>query len=181
MVIGIIAIVFGSCGMIGGVIGACTPLFTGMFKGVHAPGGGEVFAGMDKWSVWIIGLNLVGISIAAVLLAGGIGLVKGRAWSPGVTIAWAVLKILFAVPMAVVTAFMQYDNMNATIASMGRSGTPPPPGMMGGMSSGIAAFTVVFTLGWAWALPVFMLIWFTRPKHRALTATWTSNPVEVPA
>ena len=172
MVVGVIAIVFGAGGVVYGLWGIAAPFVMGGIKGFNVAGGPDIFAGMSKWATWLSVLSGVATLIAGVLLIGGIGMVKQRGWSSRTLVAWAITKIIFAVPMSAIVALMQHDQMNAAFASMKTGSTPPPPGMLGAMSSGIAAFTVVISLVWYWAFPAFVLIWLTRRGHRALMATW---------
>ena len=176
-VIGIIAIVFGTGGALGGLSGIFTPFLLGMFKGIQVPGGPDMFARIGRWAPWIAILNAFGALIAGALLASGIGLLKRRAWSRKLCVSWAIVKILFAIPMVAVTAAMQHDQMVGMFASIGKSGTPPPPGLVGAMTTGMIVFTLVFALAWAWALPVFMLVWLSRRPHRELMATWGDSQV----
>ncbi len=176
-VIGIIAIVLGAGGVLGGLWGILTPFVMGRFKGLAAAGGPDIFAGITRWGPWLSVLSGVSALVAGMLLLGGIGMAKRRGWSGRMLVAWAIAKVLFAIPMVIVTALMQRDQMSAAFSSMGKNSTPPPPGLVGAMSSGIMVVTVVLSLAWYWAFPLFVLIWLARRPHRALMATWGANQV----
>ena len=109
-----------------------------------------------------------------MLLVGGIALARRRPWASGTLVAWAVLRIVQAIPAVLVGYFMQmamFEAMEEAAASSGGGGGGFPTGM----SSIMAAFGIVgLVIGLliAWALPAFVLIWFARSRIRAEVAEW---------
>jgi hypothetical protein len=61
--------------------------------------------------------------------------------------------------------------MRSQFAAMhSQPGVPAPPK---GMMETMAVIGALFAMAWGSALPVFMLIWFSRPSIRRETADWT--------
>jgi hypothetical protein len=115
----------------------------------------------------ILGVNALNAGVAAVLLVGGVLVVRRRPRGPGVVRAWAVLRILSAIPGVVVAYRMQADQLLAMQASQ-----PSVPGPPAGFVGAMALVTVGLGLAWPWALPAFMLVWFWLPRVRAEARSW---------
>lgn len=174
-VIGIIAIVLGSLGALGGCVGMFGPMFADMIKEVAEGQAGTAATVVQmevaaEWATWTVVQSICGLAVGVVLILAGVGLLKRRAWAPRATIAWAVLKMLLVIGASV----GGYGQAKALIDRMADD-----PNMQG-LPQGVTAFgsivaTIVVGLGavWGWALPVFMLIWFSRSKIKAETAQWT--------
>jgi hypothetical protein len=162
-VIGTISIVFGAMAMLGGVATLFGPLLMSWIRNIGGAETAGAFAAMDKWEWWTYLSGALGFGVAAVLLAGGIGLVRRRPRSRGVLLTWAAMKLVLGGVASVMGAFIQWDiqSANAQSASV-------PPGMVWGM------VVVSLVIGFAWlaALPIFMLIWLTRPKIKAEIRSW---------
>lgn len=166
-VIGIIAIVLGSLGILGAVYGAVSPLVMGplarMMPAEHAAG----VEAMQEFSVRVVLVSLLALAVAVWLLVGGIALVKRRRSSRKTCLTWAVVKMLFVVLNSVISYAMVEAQMEAMMQQ-----SPNTPGMPAGFMSGFSAIGLVFGICWGWALPVFMLIWFSRGEIKAEVAQW---------
>lgn len=168
VVIGVISIVFGAVGILGGLGGLMGPLFMG-FARAGPPEAQAGLAGIRQWLPWMIVSTLLNGAVAALLLAGGIGLVSRRPWSPRALVAWAIVRI----PMVVFAGAVGYLVQDANFQAMQQqqSSTPAPP-MPAGLMQGIVAGGVIFGILWGWAFPGFVLVWFSRPRIREQTGAW---------
>lgn len=166
-VIGIIAIVLGSLGILGGVYGVFTPQLLGFFESLMPPGQEGGFEALEQHAGWTVATSLVGMAVAALLLVGGIGLAKRRPGSVAMCRVWSVLKIV----LVLVNSAVAYRLMLTQFDAMGQSGPGAMP-MGPGFGKVIAMFGVVVGLAWGWALPVFLLIWLGRGKIKAETSGW---------
>jgi hypothetical protein len=120
---------------------------------------------MGRWSEWIVSSSLLRTALATLLLATGIGLLKRRSWARPIGRAWAAARIVVAPVEAYVGHLMQMESLDWMV----QHGPSPPPAVMG-----IAFVAGAFVgLAWAWALPVFMLVWLSRRKIREELAGWT--------
>ena len=117
------------------------------------------------------GLTMV---VAIVLLFGGIGLTKRSPRSPKTCRIWAVLKMLLVVFASIVGYLVQLAQMEA-MQRMLEEDPNTPAAMVGFFGTLMAVFgplTLVLGIIWGWALPIFMLIWFSRRKIKAEIAQW---------
>ena len=161
-VIGVIAIVLAAFGLPGGVCGMLLPRLMSMVPDNDDP----ALAAMRQTSGPLMVLMLVGMGFSACLLAIGIGLVKRRPWSPTWAIRWSIVYVLFSFVSTIMSYSIQMEQFEA-MANQGGNAAAAMQGMrVGGMIG------TCFGLAWAWALPVFFLIWFSRAKIKAEVATW---------
>lgn len=169
MALGVIAIIFGSLAALGGILGLFSPLMLGAMGQAMPtpPQGGDPFAFMKDWTGWIIAASILTTTIAGLLLAGGIGLVKRRRWAPRVVIAWAIVKIIFVAANSGMNYFFQQEQFREMIES-----DSPPVGMEKFMMA-IGIVGLVLGVLWGWALPAFMLCWFGRKSVRSEIAQWS--------
>lgn len=106
-------------------------------------------------------LAVLGLALACMLTAGGIGLLLRRRWAAGLLVWWAWLKIILSAASLLVTVPFMLNAMDQTGAG---SPVPMMPIMMA---------SLVLGLLWAWALPVFIIIWFRRSATRGEVAGWS--------
>ena len=171
--IGIIATVLGALGILGGGGGLLTPFFMSLMSELMRevvpkgqPTGMEALEALEQWSGWLITCSLLAIVIAAMLLAAGIGMLRHRRWAVRLGIYWATVKILFVVVQAAFNVPMQKEQL----AAMGQM--PNTPQLSGSFASAMTILTVIIGVAWGWALPVFLLIWFSRRKVKDDIAGW---------
>jgi hypothetical protein len=105
-----------------------------------------------SYVLWTDVSTVVGLVFAVVLLATGVGLLLSQGWARVISLAYAVIDIIFLLPSSVINYhFMQ-----------GMTGQVP-----GASASMMAVFTLVgalFGLLFGLAYPVLLLIFMTRPK-----------------
>lgn len=174
-VLGVLAIIFGTLGALGGCMGAMSLLFfqpLGQAVAQHQQP--NPFEFVDAWMGWIIGLSIATVVVAALLATGGIGLVRRSAWSRGVILAWVAVKMLFVVVQVLVNHEMQKDEF----AALAESGVNASGAQWFLAAIGVAG--VVIGILWGWALPVFMLIWFSRAKVKAQVNGWSARESSPP-
>ncbi|MHC4443904.1 MAG: hypothetical protein ACYTF1_02960 [Planctomycetota bacterium] len=165
-VIGIIAIVLGALGILGVIWGAIASYFAeSMMPMMSATQRAELIDSMKEYELLTMVNGMLGLVVAVLLLIAGIGLIKRRPWSPKLCKTWAVLKMVVAVIGMVVGIIMQ----QSTFEAMSQQSNVPGFGqwMFVGMLIGTC-----FGLIWGWALPVFMLIWFSRRKIKEEVVSW---------
>lgn len=166
--IGVIAIVLGSLGALGGVSGVLSPLYVKFMRSAMPPGQAWAMDITERWMTYTVTAAAVSMILAIVLLIAGIGIVRRRRWSCGRVKTWACLKIVLVLFTAVMQGLIQRETFE---------GIQQQQPMMGGPASqsfvvGVAIGTTALALLWGWALPVFMLIWFSRRQIRNEVASW---------
>lgn len=173
VVIGTIAIVFGSGGILIGLWGAAAPLGMRLFEWAMAQSQPSAVVelqvdAMQAWLPWTVVSSLVAVAIAILLLLGGIRLTKRRCSSMRLLKFWAVMKIPVVVIVTIAGIFVEERQFE--IMSQTSGGIPMPLG--GGFFDLMIVVGLVFGLAWGWALPVFLLIWLTRGKIKNEVAGW---------
>ena len=174
MVIGTIAIVFGSGGILVGLWGAAAPLGMRLFEWAMEQSQPSAVVelqvdAMQAWLPWTVVSSLLATAIAMLLLLGGIRLTKRRRSSMRLLKFWAAMKIPVVVIVTVAGILAQERQFE--IMSQSSGGIPTPFG--GGFADLMMVMGLVFGLAWGWALPVFLLIWLTRGKIKNEVAGWT--------
>ena len=191
-VIGIIAIVFGSIGtlnyavcgpvvlLVSGSIGAFLEKLAQSQPGQGLETQAAQFEAMGSYIPANLAVSCFAALLAVTLLIGGIGLVRQRPWAARAIVIWAILKMLHAAPAAMVTYLTQMASFRAMREAAETSPGGPgqvPPGFFAILeAAGIGG--MVASLLWYWALPAFMLIWFSRRKIRDDMIAWRSPPNE---
>jgi hypothetical protein len=169
LVIGIIAIVFGACAALAGLWGMVSPLLVGAMYDAMPPGVNTAQMKVaQEWTAYTVPLAGLTTLAAVLLLIAGVGLTMRKAWSPRLCISWAVLKMLIVLVNAGLGVVMMREVFSAMEDDPAMAGVPA--GLMGGVAIGASAVGVI----WGWALPVFMLIWFSRRKIKGQVAEWRS-------
>ncbi len=154
-VIGIIAVVFGALG----VFDECLDQVSNMFfaslgdstQGMSEEDKAE-FEAMRQYAVPTVIMTVVGTVLSAWLLVAGIGVLRRRPWSRGAAVGWAVAKILYTIPLSVLGYFIikaQFEAMEPIWAAVWGCSTL-----------------------WAWALPLFLIIWFRRAPVKTEVERW---------
>ncbi len=167
-VVGVICIVFGGLGILGGVWGIIAPLFNEWLASLMPPEQQATMEAAAKVNPYPVATSLFMLAIAALLLAGGIGLVRRRGGAIGLLRAWAAIKIVWVIVGTFVGLHMTHALMEEMQNQMGSG---PAPGMEAIMTASLV-FGVVVGILWGCALPVFVLIWFSRRKIRNEVASW---------
>lgn len=170
-VLGIIAIIIGSFGVMQGSSGLMFPVILDSIEIVMSRSGGpDIVASLREWQDWILTGSMLGAGIAALLLAVGIGLLMRRPWSIRFGYVWATVKIIFVLANSIVSYFIQLEVFNV----MANLGTALPPGFIG-LFEIMAVLGTAIAIVWGWALPVIMIVWFLRPRIRAEVSAWCGD------
>ena len=174
MVIGIIAIILGSLATLRGCMSIGSSAMFGLFASAMPEEQAEMMEATKAFAPLIMISSGLTMAIAIVLLIGGIGLTKRNPRSPKTCKIWAGLKMVLVVYSSIVT----FLSTQAQIEAMQRMLEEDPntagmmPGFFGTLMAIIGPVILVFAIVWGWALPIFMLIWFSRRKIKAEVAQW---------
>lgn len=168
-VIGIISIVMGSLAALRGCIGAVVAPIISVVAGQLPEEGAAVLEPMKELMGWMIFNGIATTLVAVMLIVGGSGLIKRRPWGRRVCMIWSVLKMILVMVSSVLSFFIFRENMEAVLQQQGTAGLPPFFAIMMKTSG---AFGMLFGIVWGWALPVFMLVWFSRQKIRTEVSGW---------
>jgi hypothetical protein len=163
-VIGVIAIVFGAGGALAGLGGVVMSLVTRPML-QRMPNAPAMPQYGEHWIAWTVLGSLVTCGTAILLLIAGIGIAKRLAWGPRAARVWAVLKMIVVVMGTVISWQTQQGAIEAM--KQNAAGAPmlnPQILLSLGMCGGLL---------WGCALPVFMLIWFTRRSVKEEISRWT--------
>jgi hypothetical protein len=167
-VLGVISIVLGALGGLMNLWGTVAPLFLDAFgsmmpKDPASQASLQAQKDLAPYTMLSGGFNFIG---SLMLLVAGIGLCLRARWGVKATKIW----IPWRMATAILAAIVGYLGMQASLKAMGQQPNAPPGMAAMGGAFGIAV--IVFTVVWGWAYPVFLLIWFRRPKIRAEVETW---------
>ena len=193
-VIGIIAIVYGALGVLAECNGLVFNVFVAIWGG-SMQGTAEAqkaqFEVMRQYAVPNLIFMVVGTVLAAWLLVAGIGVLRRRPWSRSAAVGWAVAKTLFTIPYSVLGYLLHNALLDAMEQAAIDSGTPmgdrlevpvaptvelevvyvTATSIFPNMHSGGAAMMGCSML-WAWALPLFLIIWFLRAPVKTEVERW---------
>jgi hypothetical protein len=111
-------------------------------------------------------LSLLSMLVAVMLLVGGVQLLRRCSSCATLLRAWAGAKLILALLLAGAGWIALASSLEAMQAAQS-PGLPSPAVMRGFGLIGMA-----ITLLWQWALPIFMLIWFSRGSIRASVERW---------
>ena len=178
-VIGIIAIILGSLGVLCGGFGLATNLFMAANGGRNpfAPDGGPASGAPavdGRVAVYNVVSAAVSLVLSIVLLAGGIGAMKLSRWARKTLMAYAVITIVVTVVNTVLAiAWVGPAQMAAVKQSQPGN---PVLSMSGPILIGAAIFGLVFGC----ALPVCILIFWSRPNVKAAFENQGMTPPPYP-
>ena len=168
LIIGVIAIVFGSFAALGGCGNIVSTLFFTDLMGElmeGTPQGAIVLEQLETYKPLIVGLGVAVMVLALWLLVAGIGMIRRARWSVPAALTWSIAKMILVVANGVISYQMQQAQMKAF--------ADVPDAMdMQPFGPGMNAFFILLSIAWGWALPVFVLVWFSRPAVRQEVATW---------
>ena len=174
MVLGIIAIILGSLATLRGCMGIGSSAIFGLFASAMPEEQAEMMEATKAFAPLIMISSGLTMAIAIILLIGGIGLTKRNPRSPKTCKIWAGLKMVLVVYGSIVT----FLSTQAQMEAMQRMLEEDPntagmiPGFFGTLMAIVGPVILVFAIVWGWALPVFMLIWFSRRKIKDEIAQW---------
>jgi hypothetical protein len=147
-------IIFGLLNLGFGLLDLASPFFVLAVRKIKVPGQSTLTAlyADPSYIAWLNVSLAVGVAAGVALLAFGVGLLLAKNWARIGSIVFALFYSAFAVVSSVATwHFMQ-------------SGTGQLPGMPPGLAAAIRIVAPVFSLVYALAYPVLLLIFMTRPN-----------------
>ncbi len=173
-VIGILMIVFGSLSILSNLCGVIQqlvlPRLMGQFGSASAQGAMQSqFQAMSAYSVPIAVLGMIQAGAGILCLVGGVLVLKKDRKGIALARAWGVLKILLAFIGTGVGVAMSRAITNQMMTQPGGPGLPASMGsfmMIGQVVGAIIGFLV------AVALPVVVLVWFSRAKIQREVNEW---------
>jgi hypothetical protein len=176
--IGIVAMIFGVLGSLGGLWAVGTSFFTEMLaKLSHLPPDSY-----EKWRPFMVGNGLATLFLGGLLFFGGLFLMQRKRSSSKMLNSWAILKMIVGVTCLYFNFLMQKEQMplmmeyqKEMMEKAGAPGVEKMADMVTGMTEVMVIVGLVAGLVWLMVLPVFMLIWFIRPKIRHEVAGWGAN------
>ena len=171
--IGIIAIIFGSGGLLSSAIGPLSILMVRTQMETFVKQGAD----QAKVDDYLARLNQITYSSAAanavlglLLLTGGILILRHRrAGSPTLQV-WSFLKITVGGLFLFKSASLSRLQMDIMLNSNAMGGSEAQ--MIGSITSYAVWAGLAFGFLWLAALPVFMLIWFNRMKVKQEISSW---------
>lgn len=173
-VIGILMIVFGSLSILSNLCGVIQqlvlPRLMSQFGSASAQGAMQSqFQAMGAYSVPMAVLGMIQVGVGALCLVGGVQLLK-KNWK-GIVLArvWGVLKILLAFISTGVGLAMSRAMTNQMMSQSGSAGVPANMGSFM-MISQIVGAIIGFLV--AVALPIVVLVWFSRAKIQREVDEW---------
>ncbi|GJQ29519.1 MAG: hypothetical protein HBSAPP03_14030 [Phycisphaerae bacterium] len=166
--VGVFCLVWGTLGLLGSCAGLAAPLYMDVLKGVSPEMRGS-FAAMEQHETLMYLYYAAALIMAGWLLWGGMLLFKRRARSVPVLWWWAVAEIPIGLAGIIFTYLMQIGQMNAM---KGQAGNNPGAAVVQAMAGPMTVLTMIFTILYTWALPVFLLVWLRRASVRQGVARW---------
>ena len=160
--LGIIALIFGIGGALATLFGLVNYFVPAMATNAGLP---EDF--YVKYRPTMVPITLLTAAIAILLAVGGILLLKRRQKSAKLLKTWSILKIAVSVISIYFGMQIQKETMEVMTATVtGGEGGPgaESAAMVASTMSAMMPVIMILSLLWAWALPVFFLIWFSRAK-----------------
>lgn len=170
-VLGIVCIVFGVGGLLMGLWGVVAPfLFSQFAEAMTMDIAPEELEAMRAQMFSGLAISALGLPVAALLLASGIGLVRRRPGAVRLLQWWAGLKIVYTLVAMLAGIWLQQEQIQAQMRAQGPNG-PPEAFILA-----IMIVSLVVGIAWGWALPAFVLAWFARRPIREEVATWRGAP-----
>jgi hypothetical protein len=162
-VMSILAIVFGSLGLLCGLTGVASQ-FAMLATGGRNPFAPNVPAMNSGIVVYGAARAVILLALSAVLLAGGIGGLKLRPWARRTLIGWSIALVTWATINLIITLVWVNPATADYMRSVQLRTNPQAAKMMGSMMGPLQ--TVFAVIGWATELilPVCFLILWRSPR-----------------
>jgi len=156
-VLGIIQIVFGAIGLLGAPIGLAVAMLNAASKDPVQRRLHELMW-EGTMGIWSYGSQALGFVFAIALLAGGIGIVRGKRWGRTASFVYSIGSLVSLLVGQVLMGIVVYpellDMMDKATSPVERAGA------MGGLIGGLGA------AGFGMILPLIVLIVMARGKTR---------------
>jgi hypothetical protein len=166
-VIGIIAIIFGAGGVLASIFGLLAPLLNDKLMEILPAEDRAALESQPDPTALMNALTVLQLALGVVLIVAGAKLIARRVSGPRLARTWASIKAVIVVVLAIVTypAAKQAAEQAAKIQNQ--------QSLPQSMQDTIIIFGLIIGLIWSLALPVFMLIWFSRGKIKHEVAEWS--------
>lgn len=177
--IGIVTLLFG---VLGGLKGAGS-ILSSFFSEMLAKASNLPPEFYDKWRPFMLGSGAGEICLGIFLFLGGFMLLYRKRFAVVILVLWALMKMLFGVVGTFFNYLMQKEQLPLMLEQQrkamqkaggagGGAGTEQVAEMVTSMTQVISTVMLFAGLIWVMVLPLFILIWFIRPKIRRELATW---------
>ena len=169
--IGIIAIVFGAGALCMNLLGIAAQFLTSTLAASANADISNAFAGQEKLLPWIMTASGLRMITDIMLVVTGALLLNRNPKGAQLSKLWGASKI-FVVMIGCWVGFlaaqiqMEAANKNTQLSAMPMGGKYYEIGVLAG---------IVMSALWGCALPVFMLVWFSRSKIKTEVANWTTG------
>jgi len=165
-VIGVIAIVLGAgAGLMGCAGLAMLPFYGQIMEGMGTIDPRLIEAQRESMPI-TVPLGILTALAAFLLLFAGIATLCRRVSCRRLSLIWAPIKIVLTLANSVASYSPMVTSFELGGGARGATGIPTDAAQV------IVAIIVVITVLWGWALPVFMLIWFSRGHIREEVDSW---------
>jgi hypothetical protein len=163
MTIGVLGITFSTFGIMGGCVTIAAPWIIRAFAEKMPEKDRATLTMFDQWTSWIVIDAVAWLVLSIAMVIACINLMRHRGSSRSLILIWAILKIGYSLGDSVLSYVM------ATSAfSQSENASPAPGGFLGLVGISGAVLNFLFYA----ALPVVMIIWFSRTKIKSEMATW---------
>lgn len=180
--IGWISVVLGGLGILSNTCGAFAPLLSKAMQGFmqsmmkNAPQADvsqfeAQMAVQQKYAPWMVSLGVLSLLASIGLLSAGIKLLKQRTETVAWHRAWAVCRLALVVVGMMVAFKVQSESMAAASAASG-AGAQAAAARFGAIAGLVG---VILSGLWGAIWPVFVLIWFARPRVNEQIRLWTPS------
>ncbi len=178
-VLGIISIVLASLGILtnlcGGVAAVFMPAIMGAI-GDAAPKDDPMIKVQVELAHRFMAFNLANavivIGLGVILLSAGIGLARRRRTAVGKVKLWAIGRIIWSIPAAYATYVITDESLKMMQQAAADSGKPMPGGGFATFMAAMGPISAAINFAIWCAVPIFMLIWFSRGKIKSETSRW---------
>ncbi len=165
-VMGIIAIIFGGFGALGSLSQIVSPFMMEMV-GANTSAQAEqeaVFEAIGNWKYYMAFVGVGSLVLSVMLFICGLKLLKRSRSVSALLLKWSIGKMVWSVIVIIITFGMQSEQF----AAMSETNQ----GMSQAITGVVAILSAIFGLLFAWAFPIFTLIWMRRATIVAEVQQW---------
>lgn len=173
-IIGIIALVFGILGLLGALTALANPFLIGtqmenaVQQGISDREAVDAYMADFRKLQWFV--IPIGFTLGLILTLGGVLLLKRKPSAPLLLKVWSVLKVGGGGFLLFKGAALSRDQLDLLVG--GNAAGTSQAEMAGEIASVVSKVVFVCQAAWLIALPLFLLIWFSRAKIKEAVANW---------
>ena len=161
-VISIIAIILGALGVLCNGLSTLASILSLMMSSAVAY---QQMHQTPAMKLFALAQYTVGLALAVILLAGGIGGIQVRRWARVLLIRWAIADLLYH---AITGALGFYFAIAVSLPAVrqqiqNRGGPRPPPGLLSGMTFAAGGVVILMSV-LGCILPICVLIFWRKPQ-----------------